>query len=100
MLSPTEWGRASQKIRKKILDKFWNIFQLADLERKSYDVSDFDISFSRGLSLEDGASTLSEFTASIIGEALTLLINSENSFEEILSSSWSYEYFFCKKKDW
>ncbi len=50
----------------------------------SFDTNDFDISFARGLSLEDGASTLSEFTASIIGEALSSLTNSKNSFQEIL----------------
>ena len=37
----------------------------------SFDVNDFDISFARGLSLEDGARTLTDFTASIIGESLT-----------------------------
>ena len=45
----------------------------------SYDVNDFDISFARGLSLEDGAATLTDFTASIIGETLTsILSNSKN----------------------
>jgi len=33
---------------------------------KSFDISEFDISFVRGLSLEDGAATLTEFTAKII----------------------------------
>ena len=36
----------------------------------SFDVSDFDISFARGLSLEDGATTLTDFTARVIGAAL------------------------------
>tara|TARA_B100001063_G_C16738066_1_gene543144 strand:+ start:27 stop:1145 length:1119 start_codon:yes stop_codon:yes gene_type:complete len=40
----------------------------------SFDTNDFDISFVRGLSLEDGATTLTEFTASIIGEELSLSI--------------------------
>ena len=31
----------------------------------SFDVNDFDVSFARGLSLEDGASTLTDFTARI-----------------------------------
>ena len=38
----------------------------------SYDTNDFDISFVRGLSLEDGVTTLTDFTASIIAEELTL----------------------------
>ena len=33
---------------------------------KSFDISEFDISFVRGLSLEDGAATLTEYTAKII----------------------------------
>ena len=38
---------------------------------------DFDVSFARGLSLEDGAATLTDFTASIIGEVVmeTILKN-------------------------
>ena len=33
---------------------------------KSFDINDFDITFVRGLSLEDGAATLTEYTAKII----------------------------------
>jgi len=40
-------------------------------KKKSFDTNDFDISFVRGLSLEDGAATLTDFTASIIGEELS-----------------------------
>ena len=45
---------------------------------------DFDISFARGLSIEDGAATLTEFTGSIIGENLSLLLNKEKSIDKIL----------------
>ena len=38
--------------------------------RRSFDVNDFDVSFARGLSLEDGARTLTEFTADILSAAL------------------------------
>ena len=41
-------------------------------DKLSFDTNDFDISFVRGLSLEDGVTTLTDFTASIIGEALAL----------------------------
>ena len=44
-------------------------------KKLSFDVNDFDISFVRGLSLSDGAATLTEFTASIIGEELSLSLN-------------------------
>ena len=50
----------------------------------SFDTNDFDISFSRGLSLEDGAATLTEFTASIIGESLSILLKKNNLIKDIL----------------
>ena len=44
-------------------------------KKLSFDVNDFDISFVRGLSLQDGVTTLTDFTASIIGEELSLCLN-------------------------
>ena len=38
--------------------------------KKSFDISDFDLSFVRGLSLEDGAATLTEFTAEICSKKI------------------------------
>ncbi len=53
--------------------------------KRSFDISDFDISFARGLSLEDGTTTLTDFTASIIGEELMKNIsNFKNSIKEIV----------------
>ena len=49
-------------------------------KKLSYDTNDFDISFVRGLSLEDGF-TLTDFTASIIGEELSLAL--KNSKEKL-----------------
>ena len=49
----------------------------------SLDVNDFDVSFARGLSLEDGAATLTDFTGRIIGAALSsLLSNVRKNFSE------------------
>ena len=53
-------------------------------EKLSFDTNDFDISFARGLSLEDGAATLTNFTASIIGDALSSLTREEKELKEIL----------------
>ena len=39
-------------------------------KKKSFDTNDFDLSFVRGLSLEDGASTLTEFTAEICSKKI------------------------------
>ena len=54
-------------------------------EKLSFDTNDFDISFARGLSLEDGAATLTDFTASIIGEELSSsLLKFDNNVKDIL----------------
>ena len=54
-------------------------------EKKSFDTNDFDISFARGLSLEDGVTTLTDFTAAIIGqELISTIINSNQKIKEIL----------------
>ena len=60
-------------------------FNRVNKEKRSFDTSDFDISFARGLSLEDGVTTLTDFTASIIGQELTLTIrNSNQKIKEVL----------------
>ena len=38
--------------------------------KKSLDIKDFDISFARGLSLEDGCATITKFTAYLISEGI------------------------------
>lgn len=54
-------------------------------DKLSFDTSDFDISFARGLSLEDGASTLTNFTASIIGEEVsTYILNTNDKVKDLL----------------
>ena len=54
-------------------------------QKLSFDTNDFDVSFVRGLSLEDGVTTLTDFTASIISEELSLsLKNSEEKIKDIL----------------
>jgi anhydro-N-acetylmuramic acid kinase len=53
----------------------------------SFDINDFDVSFARGLSLEDGAATLTDFTAGIIGSALSsLFTNGSIKFMKVLVS--------------
>ena len=54
-------------------------------KKLSFDTNDFDISFARGLSLEDGVATLTDFTAGIIGQELTFsIMNSNNKIKEVL----------------
>ena len=51
----------------------------------SYDVNDFDISFARGLTLQDGAATLTDFTAQIISSSLKMILSkTQNKFSKVL----------------
>tara|TARA_B100000035_G_scaffold267947_1_gene241243 strand:+ start:6122 stop:7240 length:1119 start_codon:yes stop_codon:yes gene_type:complete len=47
-------------------------------EKNSLDTNDFDISFIRGLNLEDGCTTLTDFTASVIAGELTIYFKEKN----------------------
>ena len=60
-------GKVNEIILEQVQELFSNRF---DSDKISFDTSDFDVSFARGLSLEDGAATLTDFTANIISSAL------------------------------
>jgi len=61
----------SGKINKIILNQALENFSYNN-SLKSYDVKDFDTSFVRGLSLEDGAATLTEYTSEILQDHLKI----------------------------
>ena len=56
----------SGKVDKKILNRYWDKFEISNLNKRSYDINDFDISIAKGLSLKDGAATLTKYTANVI----------------------------------
>ena len=61
----------SGKIDKFILEQtIDNFYYNKTTKKKSLDINDFDISFAKGLSLEDGAATITELTADIISKKL------------------------------
>ena len=61
----------SGKVDKFILDQSLDNFYNHPISKKrSLDTNDFDISFVRGLTLENGASTLTEFTAHILSKKI------------------------------
>ena len=60
-------GKVNKLIFNQAVDNFLN---LNIFKNKSLDIKDFDISFVRGLSLEDGAATLTYLTAKLIEEGL------------------------------
>jgi len=75
----------SGKVNKVILNKAINKFFLVKdkkstnffMSNKSYDVKDFNLSFAKNLSLEDGAATLTEYTSLIVSKVLNNLPNSQ-----------------------
>ena len=61
----------SGKIDKFIFDQFLeNFYYSAVSKKKSLDINDFDISFAKGLSLENGAKTITHLTAEILSSKL------------------------------
>ena len=59
----------SGKVNELILNQAKDNFEIPTL-KESMDINDFDITFAKGLSLEDGCATLTEFTAFLILEGL------------------------------
>ena len=54
-------------------------------KKLSFDINDFDISFIRGLNFEDGVTTLTDFTASIIADELSSSIkNFHENIKDVL----------------
>jgi anhydro-N-acetylmuramic acid kinase len=58
-------GKVDQLILNQVIDNF-----KIDTFEKSLDIKDFDISFARGLSLEDGCATITNFTAYLIAKGI------------------------------
>ena len=65
-------GKTDKIILNQAIDNFDSI---QNNNKLSYDIKDFDLNFVRGLSLEDGLSTLTDFTASLIYQSIVTLIN-------------------------
>ena len=71
-------GKINKKILKKALEKI-SAKTKGKILNRSLDVKDFDITFVKGLSLKDGAATLTEYTSKIIvDEELFYLLDGKN----------------------
>ena len=65
-------GKTDEIILNQAIDNFNNIKNNNNL---SFDVKDFDLNFVRGLSLEDGLSTLTDFTVYLIHQSIVMSFN-------------------------
>ena len=68
-------GKTNELILNQALEDFENIL---DKNINSFDVNDFEINFLRGLDVENGASTITDFTGSIIASRLSREILKSN----------------------
>ena len=71
-------GKTDQNILNQAIDNFYNINTNKNL---SFDIKDFDLNFVRGLSLKNGLSTLTDFTAAIIKQSIIDSINLDKGLE-------------------
>ena len=71
-------GKINQLILNQALDNFDNQLN----QKFSFDVKDFSIGFVRGLSLEDGAATLTDLTGRLIGSGILSFLS------EMKNESW------------
>ena len=71
-------GKTDQIILNQAIDNFYNINSNKKL---SFDIKDFDLNFVRGLSLKNGLSTLTDFTAAIINQSIIDSINLDKDLE-------------------
>jgi len=91
-----ESGNVNEKILGQLLKNFYEKEKkLASDKIQSLDTKHFDLSLVKKLSLEDGAATLTEFTAQIIISALNL--NKFNNAEIILCGGGRNNKFLFKK---
>ena len=68
-------GKTDNIILNQAIDNFDSIKKN---KNHSFDIKDFDLNFVRGLSIEDGLSTLADFTASLIYQSIFNSINFDN----------------------
>ncbi|MDC3036270.1 anhydro-N-acetylmuramic acid kinase [Candidatus Pelagibacter sp.] len=66
-------GKTNQLILNQAIDNF----KIKSIEN-SMDINNFDISFIRGLGVEEGCATITEFTAYLISEGIKISINKDD----------------------
>ena len=71
----------SGKIDRLVLNQALENFNNDSLYEKSLDIKDFDIFFSKGLSLENGAATITDFTAKLISDGMSFILRKNKPLE-------------------
>ena len=60
-----------------ILNQALDNFNISSNYQKSLDIKDFNIFFAKGLSLENGAATITDFTAKLIADGMNYVHNKD-----------------------
>ena len=87
-------GRINEIIIEQAQELFSNKFKE---NTQSFDVSDFDVSFARGLSLEDGSATITEFTANIISSSIITYSNKNKPLKVLLCGGGRKNKFLIER---
>jgi anhydro-N-acetylmuramic acid kinase len=74
-------GNTNKLILNQALDNYEN---KPNQKSSSFDTNDFSLGFVRGLNLEDGTSTLTDFTASIVGVEISRFLSNTKKIWKIL----------------
>ena len=77
----------SGKTDELILNQALDNFNMNSYYEKSMDTKDFDIFFAKGLSLENGTSTITDFTAKLISDGMNFVHGSEQP--------WTGKWLVC-----
>tara|TARA_B100000963_G_scaffold348135_1_gene355303 strand:+ start:27515 stop:28615 length:1101 start_codon:yes stop_codon:yes gene_type:complete len=80
-----------------ILNQYLENFYHFNKTKRSFDTSDFDISFARGLSLKEGAATITSITAEIINSYFFSNTKSNNKHKIILCGGGRKNNFLFEK---
>jgi anhydro-N-acetylmuramic acid kinase len=88
----------SGKINQLVLNQAIDNFEFNSYD-KSLDVKDFDISFAKGLSLEDGCATITDFTAYLISKGIKFCVkkNKEISKKYLTCGGGRLNHFLIEK---
>ena len=88
----------SGKINQLVLNQAIDNFEFNSYD-KSLDVKDFDISFAKGLSLEDGCATITDFTAYLISKGIKFCVkkNKEISKKYLICGGGRLNHFLIEK---
>ena len=88
----------SGKINQLVLNQAIHNFEFNSFD-KSLDVKDFDISFAKGLSLEDGCATITDFTAYLISKGINFCDkkNKETSKKYLTCGGGRLNHFLIEK---